>query len=70
MKNWDAIEWSIVILASTIPITIIMLILARILTGESLPGESAELTVELLMFLGGGVIGILGTSYSNKNKTK
>ncbi len=47
-----------------------MLILARIITGESLSGESGKLTAELLMFLGGGVIGILGTSYSNKNKTK
>lgn len=66
MKQWDAADWGLIILASTIPITVIGLIIMRIITGQGLSDNAAAVIKDITTIVGGGVISIISARYALK----
>ena len=60
MKNWSAIEWCLFILTLTVPLTLISIFISKSITGVSMQPESADLVADMLKFIIGGVIGVIG----------
>jgi hypothetical protein len=59
MKKWSAGDWCLVILASTIPISIIIIPVQRLLGGAPLSDNASSVINNLLTAIGVGLIGIM-----------
>jgi uncharacterized protein YacL len=66
MKQWSAAEWSMIILSSTVPLSIIGLIVMRLMTGQPLSENAGGVINNVLNIVGGGVIGIIAMNLSKK----
>jgi len=64
-NKWSPSDWCLVILAITIPMTLLGLLVVRLLSAQPIPPESAALMADLLKVLCGGILGVLGAK-SNK----
>ena len=69
MKNWSVVEWCLFVLTLTIPVTIILIETVKMVTGQPTNPQNLSLIEDLLKVISGGVLGIIGTLYSN-NKNK
>lgn len=62
MKHkWTAADWSLLILTSTVPLTIMTMAIMRALDLSPVDQASNILVVDFLQYIIGGVIGIIGT---------
>lgn len=68
MKNWSALDWCLFILTATIPVTILMVAMGRIITGAPMSDKGIDLVKEIMTMLIGGVLVKLGTK-ADQNKT-
>ena len=68
MKNWKAVEVCLFILTLTIPLCLIGMLVVRLITRQPIPPESATVVMDMLKIIGGGVLGIIGTLYSQTKK--
>ena len=68
MNKWSAIEWCLFILTLTVPLTLISIFISKSITGVSMQPESADLVADMLKFIIGGVIGVIGGMRINKKK--
>ena len=66
MKNWQPAEWAMIILAATVPISIMGIIIMRIFTMQPLSENASNVINNLMNIVGGGVIGIIATRLASK----
>ena len=68
MKNWNADDWAMIVLASAIPLSVILIGVIRIVTGEALSDNSTEVLKVLMASVGAGVLAIIAGRRNSKNQ--
>lgn len=66
MKKWDAREWCMFILACTIPLSILMIPILRLIGGFALSDNASSVINNLLTAIGVGLLSIIS---SKKNSS-
>ncbi|MES2287360.1 MAG: hypothetical protein V4547_16830 [Bacteroidota bacterium] len=66
MKKWDASDYCLVILASTIPLSIIILPIMRAVTHQTLSDNASSVMNNLMMGIGVGILTVIAQKYKNK----
>jgi len=67
MAKWDANDYALIILATTVPLSIIALPLVRIVTGHTISAEAGAVVNNLISGIGVGVLTVIAQKYKNKN---
>ena len=70
MKKWDASDYALVILAATIPLSIIVLPIMRAITDQALSENATSVMNNLMMGIGVGVLTVIAQKYKKPNDTK
>jgi hypothetical protein len=67
MKNYDANDIALIILASTIPLAIVILPIVRMVTGQTLTEGASAVVNNLITGIGVGILTVIAQKYKNKN---
>jgi uncharacterized membrane protein len=66
MKKWEASDWCLVILASTIPLAIIILPIMRAITGQTLSDNASSVMNNLMTGIGVGILTVIAQKIKNR----
>jgi hypothetical protein len=66
--KWEAAEWAMIILATTIPLSVLGLIIMRVFTNAALSDNAGDVINNITTIIGGGIISIVSYKMGLKNK--
>lgn len=70
MKKWDASDYCLVILASTIPLAIIMLPVMRAITGQTISENASTIMNNLMTGIGVGILTVVAQKYKKPDNER
>ncbi len=70
MKKWDASDYCLVILASTIPLAIIMLPVMRAITGQTISENASGIVNNLMTGIGVGILTVVAQKYKKPDNDR
>ena len=67
MKKWDASDWALVVLATTIPLSVVILPIMRAVTNQTLSDNASTVMNNLMTGIGVGILTVIAQKYKKSD---